>query len=959
MGNVSPIGVLNSVFETIHMGQLASKKEEQAKAKAKAEALDKGVTSSFDVLKSDPSLAYNFITSSIPAIKNQRLFFKEQKPFLYSTILQVAMQPKKISETNMKLIEQSKGNASFARNILRNMPNLPTDVKAIISSHASTVGMNEQENKLYATVKDKKMAKALRDQLFPIIRTSKVFEPEGDGTVKLTLSGDKQTIIDTKTNQPIEGYDTEYRGGNVEGGLYYALTAKLEEEDEVEPLSIEALKMIRDDIKGSNKPLERYKHYANTISKKDIQAHMFLTTFREEYVKSGKIDTIGEILKDTVKSIDGLGSTEIDKKERAIISKGVLNYAKIKELINDKNRLRQIMENPKDDAELNIRSNLTKIFAARDIIAQIDNKENKAPTNMMVGKLDLGVKDINEATKSRATSNNFLQALNDFRFFDNSGIDLDLNAYLQQLKVGNDDDKQKRNSIISNIKTVLKAHNNYVTGSSVPLGTMDGAAKRDEAEDNYAGRFKNLYAIKEIKDFIDSGAGLNQSAATQSMTPNVINSDQFVQESENTLLPPNQVRLIDGRVAQVSEDTVEFSNWAGYGPDVKAMFKDEGNVMMLETAGSEVGGLVTDSDNLFKTANKIRKNVPRIRSVANLTTKDFAKIGYMMINNDVNSSVDQFNVLSSLMSNRHGFQVPANKLALSVTEVNEALKQLSGNYVDIDKLSEKNDHLTKYIQLLNKVLSDVDFEGDATGVGIFIRNLRVDIFGEDGILIEGVEAILPENIEFDLTSGVSATEQANNIRNYSKNFAKRVRNADLASTLITLAYHRARSLDPAGRISDRDFKSALDSISGPFLASNKITTSLITNLLDDAKQEETFFTKVSDVLSTANSSRNFRLLDSHVRTFKALPYMNKLRSMHTAIKDMRKYRDYYNSTGTYDDQLYDLDLFKENDENPDMSVYQAVYKGSSNPIARGIPVYTDGNGKILTIQELRERGVRL
>ena len=118
------------------------------------------------------------------------------------------------------------------------------------------------------------------------------------------------------------------------------------------------------------------------------------------------------------------------------------------------------MENPKDDAELNIRSNLTKIFAARDIIAQIDNKENKAPTNMMVGKLDLGVKDINEATKSRATSNNFLQALNDFRFFDNSGIDLDLNAYLQQLKVGNDDDKQKRNSIISNIKTVLKAHNN-------------------------------------------------------------------------------------------------------------------------------------------------------------------------------------------------------------------------------------------------------------------------------------------------------------------------------------------------------------------------------------------------------------------------------------------------------------------------------------------------------------------
>ena len=33
MGNISPIGVLNSVFETIHAGQLATKKEEQLKEK--------------------------------------------------------------------------------------------------------------------------------------------------------------------------------------------------------------------------------------------------------------------------------------------------------------------------------------------------------------------------------------------------------------------------------------------------------------------------------------------------------------------------------------------------------------------------------------------------------------------------------------------------------------------------------------------------------------------------------------------------------------------------------------------------------------------------------------------------------------------------------------------------------------------------------------------------------------
>ena len=36
----------------------------------------------------------------------------------------------------------------------------------------------------------------------------------------------------------------------------------------------------------------------------------------------------------------------------------------------------------------------------------------------------------------------------------------------------------------------------------------------------------------------------------------------------------------------------------------------------------------------------------------------------------------------------------------------------------------------------------MDFEGDATGVGIFIRNLRVDIFGEDGM---GARAALGSN----------------------------------------------------------------------------------------------------------------------------------------------------------------------------------------------------------------------
>ena len=413
-----------------------------------------------------------------------------------------------------------------------------------------------------------------------------------------------------------------------------------------------------------------------------------------------------------------------------------------------------------------------------------------------------------------------------------------------------------------------------------------------------------------------------------------------------------------GEVIQVSNDTVSFASWAGF-PNVKAMLKDEGYTNTLDLGSSEVNGLVPNSDTVIKVANKIRKVVPNVQSVSNLKTKDFAKIGYILTNNDLNDNLDAFNVLSILMSNKHKFVKPKSKLAFSATEINNVVKDLTKNYVDIEKLDEKNEHLTKYINLLNNALLNIDFEGTATQIGIGLRNVRVDIFGQDGLISEAGKLILPENIEFDLSSGVSAAQQAENIRKSVLAFEQRVQNAELRSTLITLAYHRARSLDPAGRISDRDFQASLDSLTAGLLANNKVSKNLINNFLEQARSEELFFTKVSDVLANFNTNGGYRLLNSHIRTFRALPHYNKLKTMSRSIRNMRDYKAQFEDNGTYDDVRYELSLVKEDSDNPENSVYEVFYKGTDNPIARGIPVYTDNMGKILTIQELRTRGVRL
>ena len=958
MGNISPIGVLNDVFKTIHAGQLATKKEEQLKAQRSAEIADKGVTSTFDVLKTDPSLAYSFITSNIPSIRNQRLFFKENRPNLYSTILNVAMQPRKLTERDKKLIDQSKGNPTFAKTILKNMPNLPEDVKKIIFSHASTIGLTEEENRLFQNVKNKNQAISLRNQLFPVIKQSKVFEPSPGGKAELTIGGsDGETIIDTNTNKPIEGYDREYRGGNLDSGLFYLLTSRIEEEDEVNPLSLDELKVMKDDIKNSSNPLQTYKFYKDKITTKDIKAHMFLENWKTSYVQTGQATNIGKILNDTVETIDKFGTTEYGLKKSAMLAEKILNYPELEALINNKVELNQILTMPANDYERKLGENIQKLIVARDIINKIDKKENQGATNLMLGTTDLGIKNINEATKSRVNSNNFLEQLNGFAFYDGDSK-LNINAYLKKLNNGNNEDKQKRNDIINNIKSVLKAHSNYVAGTTVPMGTLEGSEKRDEAPDSYADRFKNLYEIPEIKLFITSEEGLNQADPSQSIDPNPINANQFVLNSENTLLPENQVRMKGGEVIQVSNDTVSFASWAGF-PNVKAMLKDEGYTNTLDLGSSEVNGLVLNSDTVIKVANKIRKVVPNVQSVSNLKTKDFAKIGYILTNNDLNDNLDAFNVLSILMSNKHKFVKPKSKLAFSATEINNVVKDLTKNYVDIEKLDEKNEHLTKYIQLLNNALLNIDFEGTATQIGIGLRNVRVDIFGQDGLISEAGKLILPENIEFDLSSGVSAAQQAENIKKSVLAFEQRVQNAELRSTLITLAYHRARSLDPAGRISDRDFQASLDSLTAGLLANNKVSKNLINNFLEQAKSEELFFTKVSDVLANFNTNGGYRLLNSHIRTFRALPHYNKLKTMSRSIRNMRDYKAQFEDNGTYDDVRYELSLVKEDNDNPENSVYEVFYKGTDNPIARGIPVYTDNMGKILTIQELRTRGVRL
>ena len=193
---------------------------------------------------------------------------------------------------------------------------------------------------------------------------------------------------------------------------------------------------------------------------------------------------------------------------------------------------------------------------------------------------------------------------------------------------------------------------------------------------------------------------------------------------------------------------------------------------------------------------------------------------------------------------------------------------------------------------------------------------------------------------------------------------QRFGSAKLASNLITIAYQRAKTLDPNGRISDRDFKAALESITSSFLASNQISKALLMGFKADAESQLVINENLLEVFTNIDSNDNNVILKKNIRAIRAVPVFKRVRQMVGSINAVREYRDRYAEAGNRVPRVYSLDIVQSHNTDQlgisdDLQIYQVVRRTNTrDPIAIGLPVYTDKYGKMLTSKELTERGFR-
>ena len=953
----SPVafGVLNGAMESFVAGRTAQKKEAIAKEKKKAETVEKNQQSFFEVATSSTDMAQKVISN--PFFKPRLQQLAKTNFDLYNAIALKSLGQVDVSPYDQKIIGEASKSSTFAQNFLANNrayveqnPNL----HRVLKSSAAMVNLSEGENRIFSKATDASMAKALRDNYFPIKTTGEVFK----GPVKVKIDGGRPVNVDT--GEELTGDLVEYRDNNpTQNSLFWALNAKAEEDDEGEfkGLSDTNINTMKDAIATAEKNnpgsgIIVANDMIKRLDPKDTKSRFFLESFKLSYGKKENTNvSVADLLSN---SVDVVREDIKDQESRAMFSKSVLNSTKIKDMV--KNNLFTQYLNSENEEEQQIAQDYFALKGMADAANKV--AEGKGKSGISYGGVDLFPNTVVDMAKNKETANTFLSRMNGL-VVPLDGQNVDIQGFLNSLPA------QEKASFISDITSTMENHDNMTTKVTVTAGEQ----RYQDRPDNYALKFPNLYAIPEIKAFIH-GPVINQPPEDVSVTRNVASTQTVDGNVTGTPLRPNQVLLANkSDVVALQPEVLEFAKQKGFTKPAD-MLKDDGYFQALEGAGgfriSTSGTVLEGNNKLFKAGTSILKQVPKISNFTNLRTKDFAAIGRTIVNQDIDDDADVFQVVSMLMNDDFSIKKDPGKVGYATEQIEAAITKLSKGELKVEDIAKQNVNLNDYLTTLNSSINNIGVQGDRNNAAVALDNLVTDIVRSNSGLLKSTGSYLVEEFGMDVFEIGQAdrvvASMNRELGGLTKKLAdRRLGSAKLASQLITIAYQRARTLDPNGRISDRDFKAALDSITSSFFASNQITKALLVGFKNDAESQLIINNNLLEVFTNIKEDGSNIILKKNIRAMRAVPVFKQVRQMVSSINSARQYKNRYEMDGNkYDRSVYALQPVQSHDpEDAELQVYEVVRATNRrDPIAVGLPVYVDRYGKMLSSNELAQRGFR-
>lgn len=428
---------------------------------------------------------------------------------------------------------------------------------------------------------------------------------------------------------------------------------------------------------------------------------------------------------------------------------------------------------------------------------------------------------------------------------------------------------------------------------------------------------------------------------------------------------------------------------------VKAIAKSQGKTPqnLFLTDGIAYGMIDNGSQDplrLFEAAKGYQDAGLFTRTDTDLRTSQHATLAMVPVSRGITDRRDQLSLIAMNMSSDlpKQYQPEFGTVGITPEQYTAFIQTATGRSIDLEDIGQSKNNSENFLNTADEVefylanrlppgsraydelaafllnvfkVEDSFFKQVATGV---MRTVKTVIDPDSETLFREQDMFVEE--------GQSASDVRKSIIAMSEKFMDNNFlgvNAQLNAALVTLAYNYAKTMDPSGRISERDFSAALEAVSAGRFDTRETQIATVRRLISQAQDNVIFHGMMFDVASSVRGgSRTYQLSKDNIRNIRALRYFDPLKRVTRGMNTVRSHTDVVERAGSGYIQdkawqsMFAIDDSAAATEFGDIAVDNGISvlkmrvgrDTLSHPMGSGVPVYFfKDSGKVLTPRQIR------
>jgi len=385
----------------------------------------------------------------------------------------------------------------------------------------------------------------------------------------------------------------------------------------------------------------------------------------------------------------------------------------------------------------------------------------------------------------------------------------------------------------------------------------------------------------------------------------------------------------------------------------------------------------SDPARLYKAANSVKNSgIFANRRDQALSQDSAVKLAQIFAAQGITDMADQIRVVSTVMSSDipQKFQPAKYDYAMSEQNFNAFMMQATGGQINLKDISKLRTNTNDFLNVATEVRGYLENLGEGSRFTDNLSAFILNIGGVKGNLVsqafQGGSNLLQElgifkEADIRAADGFTAAEQARMVQDVADEFFKSEfleNNALLKQALVTLAYNYAKTMDPSGRISERDFQAALDAVAAGDLDVRETQIAVVENLISKARENLGFFDGVFAVgVESAAGGQTYRPTTATIQKARSMRYYRQIQQNTMGIEKVTMYTQDVANFGTGiggafpSKKMKDKYTFLPATGLGTQAVQDRIFRvqlkkrdGTSGDFIPGVPLYIDGNGVILT-----------